>query len=230
MYNQIQKLASAIRNDIISGLRGYHTNMSISMEQLEDDIIDMRLQILKEYSLKGILPAKDLYISVNCIPVDCKDLERCRCRNVDECFSTPTAHFEIPQIVNDYGALSIDYIGSSDRQLPFIYYTSLANYRNHKYRKRGKNKPYVWIDTTPNENGMYDCFVFNAPMLAQVSVSAIFKDIRQLERYNCCTELQDDNKSFINNEIKKRLTEQKIRYYRQLAAPLKPNTQEYAEG
>lgn len=85
------------------------------MEQLEDDIIDMRLQILKEYSLKGILPAKDLYISVNCIPVDCKDLERCRCRNVDECFSTPTAHFEIPQIVNDYGALSIDYIGSSDR-------------------------------------------------------------------------------------------------------------------
>lgn len=230
MYNQIQKLASAIRNDVVSGLRGYHTNLSMSMEQLEDDIIDMRLQILKEYSLKGILPAKDLYISVNCIPVDCKDLERCRCRNVDECFSTPTAHFEIPQIVNDYGALSIDYIGSSDRQLPFIYYTSLANYRNHKYRKRGKNKPYVWIDTTPNENGMYDCFVFNAPMLAQVSVSAIFKDIRQLERYNCCTELQDDNKSFINNEIKKRLTEQKIRYYRQLAAPLKPNTQEYAEG
>lgn len=230
MYNQIQKLASAIHNDVISGLRGYHTNLSLSMEQLEDDIIDMRLQILKEYSLKGILPAKDLYVSINCIPIDCKDLERCRCKDVDECFSTPTAHFEIPQIVNDYGALSIDYIGSSDRQFPFIYYTSLSNYRNHKYRKRGKNRPYVWIDTTPNENGMYDCFVFNAPMLAQVSISAIFKDIRQLERYSCCAEPQDDNKSFINNEIKKRLTEQKIRYYRQLAAPLKPNNQEYTEG
>lgn len=204
--------------------------MSLSVEQLEDDIVDMRLQILKEYSLKGILPAKDLYISINCIPIDCKDLERCRCKNTDECFSTPTAHFEIPQIVNDYGALSIDYIGSSDRQYPFIYYTTLSNYRNHKYRKRGKNKPYVWIDTTPNENGMYDCFVFNAPMLAQVSISAIFKDIRQLERYSCCTELQDDNKSFINNEIKKRLAEQKIRYYRQLAAPIKPNNQEYSEG
>ena len=230
MYNQIQKLASAIHNDVVSGLRGYHTNLSLSIEQLEDDIIDMRLQILKEYSLKGILPAKDLYVSINCIPIDCKDLERCRCKDVDECFSTPTAHFEIPQIVNDYGALSIDYIGSSDRQFPFIYYTSLSNYRNHKYRKRGKNRPYVWIDTTPNENGMYDCFVFNAPMLAQVSISAIFKDIRQLERYSCCAEPQDDNKSFINNEIKKRLTEQKIRYYRQLAAPLKPNNQEYTEG
>lgn len=230
IYNQINKLASAIYNDVVSGLRGYHTNFSISLEQLEDDIIDTRLQILKEYSLKGILPVKDLYVSINCIPIDCKDLERCRCKTNDECFSTPTAHFEIPQIINDYGALSIDYIGSSDRQLPFIYYTSISNYRNHKYRKRGKNKPYVWIDTTPNENGMYDCFVFNAPLLEQVSISAIFKDVRQLEQYQCCTELQDDNKSFINNEIKKRLTEQKIRYYRQLAAPIKPNNQEYTEG
>nr|DAT77813.1 MAG TPA: hypothetical protein [Caudoviricetes sp.] len=32
MYNQIEKLASAIRNDVISGLRGYHTNLSMSMD------------------------------------------------------------------------------------------------------------------------------------------------------------------------------------------------------
>lgn len=227
MFTQIQKLASAVRNDIIGGLRGYHSNLSLSLEQLEDDIVDMRLQILKEYSLKGILPTKDLYISINCIPVDCKNIERCSCSSEN---GTPTAHFEIPQIITDYGALSIDYIGSVDRQIPFLYYTSLSNYRNHKYRKRGKNKPYVWIDTTPNENGMYDCFVFNAPLLSQVSVSGIFKDLRQLDQYNCCSELQDDNKSFINNEIKNRLVKQKIQYYRQFAAPLKPNNQEYSEG
>lgn len=229
MYNQIEKLASAIRNDVVGGLRGYHTNMSMSLEQLMDEIIDERLQILKEYSLKGVLPTKDLYLSINCIPVDCKDLERCRCSGQDDCL-TPTAHFEIPQIVNDYGSLSIDYIGSSDRQNPFIYYTSSTAYRYHKYRKRGKNKPYVWIDTTPNENGMYDCFVFNAPLLGQVSVTAIFKDLRQLERYSCCSELQDDNMTFINNEIKKRLTEKKIRYYKQLALPNMPNDQSYAIG
>lgn len=233
MYTQINKLASAIYNDIVGGLRGYHSNFSMSLEQLEDDIIDMRLQILKEYSLKGILPAKDLYISINCIPIDCKDLERCRCNNIDKCFQTPTAHFEIPQIVNDYGILSIDYIGSADRQNPFIYYTSLSNYKNHKYRKRGKEKPYVWIDTTPNENGMYDCFVFNAPMLEKVSISAIFKDPRQLNDLpsSCnCIDNIDDNKSFINNEIKSRVTKQKIYYYRQLASPLKSNNQEYTEG
>lgn len=225
MYNQIQKLVSAIKNDVFSGLRGFRANLSMSDEQLEDEIVETRLQILKEYSLKGILPVKDLYTSINCIEVDCKDLDRCA--NIDPYLSTPTAHFEIPQIVNDYGQLAIDYIGSTDRQCPFIFYTSLANYKSHKYRKRGKNKPYVWIDTTPNENGMYDCFVFNAPFLCQVSITAIFKDVRQLEKYNC-SEFMDDNKSFINMEIKRRLVEQKLKYYRGTMAPLKPNDQTYS--
>ena len=122
------------------------------------------------------------------------------------------AHFEIPQILNDYGAASIDYIGSVDREVPFIYFTSSTSFRYRKYRKRGKNKPYVWIDTTPNESGMNDCFVFNAPFIYNVSITALFKDLRQLSNYECC--LPDDNMTFINNEIKKRVTEKKIRYYR----------------
>ena len=226
MYSQIEKLASAIRNDVVSGLRGYHTNMSMSMEQLCQDIVDERLQILKEYSLKGVLPLKDLYTSINCIQIDCKNIERCKCNTYDDCSDQPIAHFEIPQIVNDYGNLSIDYIGSTDRQLPFVFYTSSTAFRYHKYRKRGKNKPYVWIDTTPNENGMYDCFVFNAPLLKNISVTAIFKDPRQLQNYDCCVD--DDNFSFINNEIKKRLTAKKIQYYRQLAMPNQPNNQQYS--
>lgn len=228
MYNYIEKLASAIRNDVVAGLRGYYTNLSMSMEQLCQDIVDERLQILKEYSLKGIIPLRDLYVSINCIPVDCQDIEKCRCSSGIE--GTPTAHFEIPQIVNDYGSLSVDYIGSVDKQLPFVFYTSPAAFRYHKYRKRGKDKPFVWIDTTPNKNGMYDCFVFNAPYLTTVSISAIFKDLRQLEAYQCCAELSDDNMGFINSEIKKRLTEKKIRYYKQFVGPNLPNDQQYQKG
>ena len=52
---------------------------------------------------------------------------------------------------------------------------------------------------------MYDCFVFGAPLLKNISVTAIFKDPRQLEKYSCCLENQDDNLSFIDNEVKKRL-------------------------
>lgn len=218
----IKKLADAIYNDVVSGLQGYHHNPSISMEQLEDDVVDERLQILNEHYIKGNLPIKDLVIAINCIPVDCKDLERCRCR--ESIGTTPTAHFEIPQVFNN----SIEYIGSIDRQLPFLFYTSSYQWNfYHKYRKRGKNKPFVYVDTSPNENGMYDAYIFNAPMIKQISVVAIFKDPRQLENYACCSDLDDDNFSFLNNEIKRRLTEKKLRYYRQFAMSPAPNDQTY---
>ena len=217
-----EKLASAIHNDILSGLRGYHSNLSLSIEQLEDDIIDARLEIIKEYNQKGILPYKDLALSINCIPVDCQSLDKC-----SKCFdsglsTTPTAHFEIPQV------LDLLYVGSIDKQTPFIIYNSSQAVLYNKYRKRGKNKPYVFIDITPNENGMNDCYIFNAPLIKQVSVVGVFKDPRQLEEYGCC--VNDDNISFINNEIKKRVTEQKLRYYRQYAAPLRQNDQTINPG
>lgn len=221
-----EKLASAIRNDVYSGLQGLRGNISLSIEQLQDDIVDQRLQIIKEYALKGILPIKDLLLSINCIPVDCKDLDRCCSSNLQ---NQPVAHFEVPQILMDYGNDSIAYIGSTDRQNPFRYSTSSVNWSIYnKYRKRGKDKPYVIIDPTPNENGMFDCFIFNAPLIKQISIVAIFKDPRQLEQYSCCTEFGDDNFSFINDEIKKRLTEKKIRYYRQLATGVNPNDQKYS--
>lgn len=227
MWNYISKLASAIRNDVVSGLRGYHQNLSMSMEQLEQDVVDERLQIIKEYQLKGVLPTKDLLMSINCIPVDCKNIEKCRCSSE---FGTPTMHFEIPQILMDYGMNSISYIGSVDKQIPFIYGTSIRQMHFQKYGRRGKNKPYVFIDTTPNEKGLYDCFIFRAPLLKMVSITAIFKDPRQLENYSCCVDNQDYNFTWIDNEIKKRLTQKKMYYYRQAQAPLKPNDQQYTTG
>jgi hypothetical protein len=83
------------------------------MDDNKRKVVDERLQIIKEYSLKGILPVRDLLLSINCIDVDCKSLERCRF-NSDGCDSL-TAHFEIPQLLNDFGSLAIDYIGSTDR-------------------------------------------------------------------------------------------------------------------
>jgi hypothetical protein len=47
----------------------------------------------------------------------------------------------------------------------FVFYTNPNSLNYHKYRRRGKDKPYIFIDTTPNEKGMCDGFVFNAPLL-----------------------------------------------------------------
>lgn len=223
----IEKLASAIKNDLVSGLRGLHNTMSLSMEQLEDEIVEERLQIIKELSAQGILPTKDLLLSLNCIPVDCKDLDRCPCKFS---FGDPVAHFEVPQLISESGA--INYVGSTDRQMPFLVYYSQphAFHYYHKYRKRGKNKPVVYIDGTPNENGMNDAYIFNAPLLKMVSVVGIFKDPRQLQEFSCCSEAMEDNFNFLSMQIKDRILQKKMTYYRQAATPITPNTQQAEVG
>ena len=226
-----------IYNDIVGGLRGYHTNPSISKEQLEEEIVQMRLAVIKEYMLKGILPIHDLLMAINCVPVDCDTLDKCKCSGT--ICGNPTAHFQIPQILFDYGLnKAIFYIGSSDRQHSFLYYTrpieQIKNYQ--KYRKRGKNKPWVYIDITPNSDGLIDCYIFGAPLIKQVSVTAIFKDPRQLEEFQCdCDKVEgesqmDMNLNFLDIVIKDRLTKQKIEYYRRLAPPILPNDQKYIAG
>lgn len=236
-WNSVKRLADAAYNDIVSGLRGYHQNMSMSKEQLEQEIVEMRLAVIKEYMLKGILPLDDLVVSLNCVPVDCDTLDKCKCSG--SVCGYPIAHFQIPQILFDYGlGKAIKYIGSSDRQHSFMYYTQNINKVQlyQKYRKRGKKKPWVYIDVTPNSRGLIDCYIFGAPLIKQVSIVAIFKDPRQLEEFQCDCEndteenLSDFNFNFLDIVIKDRLVQQKIKYYRQLAAPILPNNQEYNAG
>ena len=62
-------------------------------------------------------------------------------------------------------------------------------------------------------------------MLRKISVIAIFKDPRQLEEYDCCKGYDLENYTFLSAEIKKRLTEKNIRYYRQLYPGPTPNNQ-----
>ena len=229
----IEKLASQIINDVVSGLRGYHSNLALNRDQLGDEIVACRLEILHQYFLKGIIPVKDLLIAINCVNVDCESLERCRCREYNE-DDTLVAHFQIPQLISYYGKQAIEYIGSTDRRNKFQVITSLTELENRQYKKRGKDKPYVWIDTAPNAEGMLDCFIFNAPFLEQVSVVGVFKDPRQLNQYHCCNtdELNgpDINMSFVDKLVKDKLTKEKIYYYRQIAVQRLPNDQQYVTG
>jgi hypothetical protein len=93
-WTSVERLADAVFNDIVSGLRGYHQNMSMSKEQLQEEIVQMRLAVIKEYMLKGILPIDDLVAAINCVPVDCETLDKCKCRG--PVCGNPIAHFQIP--------------------------------------------------------------------------------------------------------------------------------------
>ena len=229
----IEKLASQIRNDVVSGLRGYHQNLSMNIDQLQDEIVACRLSIINELHSKGIAPIDDLLMAINCVDVDCESLERCSCGKKSD-GDTIIAHFQIPQLVTTYGTQAIKYLGATDRQNKFTIITSLSELQTIKYRRRGLTKPYVWIDLAPNAEGMLDCFLFNAPFVRQVSIVAVFKDPRQLNKYKCCNldDLNgpDVNNSFIDQLIKDKLTKEKLYYYRQAAAPKLSNDQQYTSG
>ena len=214
-------MASAIFNDLYSGLQGYSETLNISLEQLEDEVVETRLNLIKKYSMQNAIPAKDLMQSINCIELDCKSLDKCCDLGA---YDEVVAHFEIPQTVNDFGGDAIEYIGATNKQLKFKVYTSLS-FKHHRYKTRGAKKPYVYVDTTPNENNMYDCYVFNAPMLERVSVRAIFKDERMLENFGCCTNDELDNMTWLDNEVKTTLLTKKFQFYRQYAAQPQPNNQ-----
>jgi len=36
----------------------------------------------------------------------------------------------------------------------------------------------VYLDSAPNEHGMIDGYIFNAPLLKMISIVAVFKDPR----------------------------------------------------
>jgi hypothetical protein len=217
----LEKLVSATYNNIVSGTPGLSSNERVTMAQIEDAIINERLSIIKEYMAKNIIPYKDLMLSIRCLEVDCENVSKCCGKD----FGVRTQHTEIPQIFNDYGEGSIDFIGSTDNEESFTVYTD-NSYKNHKYRRRGSDKPYVWVDTTPNKNGKYDVYIFNAPLLKKLNIRAIFKDPRQLSMYSCCSSDEFNNISFVERELEKRVTENYLRYYRQFALQMTPNTQQ----
>ncbi len=217
----LDKLISKIFNNIVAGLSGMTTNVRFTMEEIEDSVISERQLVIKEYSAKNLLPKRDLMLSVNCITVDCESLDRCCCTTIAP---ELMRHIEIPQILNDFGSEGVEFIGSTDRNISFTVYTD-QGWRNHKYRRRGGDAPYIWIDTTPNSNNLNDGFIFNAPFVKMVSISAIFKDPRQLYDYTCCSSQEIDNWTYIDTDIEKRVTEKYIRYYRQMATANTPNDQ-----
>lgn len=218
----IEAIASAVYNDIVSGLRGITSNPTISLEQLQDEVVAERNIIMREYLLKGVLTLEELFLAINCVEVDCAPMSKCCDLPVGE----KALHFEIPPILFLHGIDTVKFVGSIDRHEWYSVYTDEA-YRFHKYRKRTADSPYVYIDPAINSNGNMDGYIFNLPFVKYISVVALFLDPRRLLEWDCCSENPDVYMEcgILSDEIQKRLTEKKIRYYRQLQAPVFPNDQ-----
>ena len=222
----VNQIASAIINDLFSGnLVSLSNRALISQEQIEDECIEARCAIIKDWYLKNMLNLGDMMVAINCVEVDCKDQNKCSC--ISSLANAKMAkHFEIPQLMPGLGVDALAFVGSTDRSHAFkVYYNLEAiKYQQHyqKYRKRPNNKPFVYIEKTPNKNGMYDCWIFDAPFVQYIAVIGIFKDPRQLEKYNCCDDIDYLEMGAISNEIKNRILQKKIQLYRTSAPPAAP--------
>lgn len=219
----IEQLADAIINEIYTGLRGITVNEAISREQLIDEIISERISLIQELSAKNLLSRKDLMFSIDCIEIDTDKQTKCCNDNVRDLLCN-TLHFEIPQIITFNSVSGIEFIGSVDKQQQYRVYTDIS-YRFNRYSRYGAKKPFVYIETTPNINNRYDCYLFNAPYTKYISIIGIFKDPRDLQYYSCCNSENYNNLSILSTEIFKRLVDRKIKIYRQFPQQILPNDQ-----
>lgn len=73
----IEAISSAILNHIYSGTAGLNANIKLSLEQLSDEVIAEKNIILREYLLKGVLNLHELFLSIDCIEVNCDYMAKC---------------------------------------------------------------------------------------------------------------------------------------------------------
>lgn len=218
----VKQIASAVLSHIYDGLKGAVANIAVSQEQLEDEVVAERNTIIKEYLIKGVANLQEVYSAINCVEVQCASMSKC-CELSD--LGQKALHFEIPPVLLLSGISTIKFIGSIDQKEKYQVYTN-NDYKYHQYKKRGANKPYVYLDTTVNSNGMIDGYIFNAPLVKMISVVAVFLDPRKLVEFNCCAdeEIVTDC-GIISNDIVHRLTQKYAMWYRQNVLPPIPNTQ-----
>lgn len=218
----LEKIASAILNDLWGGNVIPTSNRSlISLEQIEDEVLAERQLLIRELYINNLLSDFDLAMSINCVEVDCKDKNKCTCRGLD---GEKSQHFEIPQTVDGIGSAAISFIGSTDRSESFKIYYNPDTAVYQKYKKRGSEKPYVYIDKTPNENGFYDGWIFNAPFVKYITIVGIFKNPRDLEKYGCCNGTDFEEMGSLSADLIKRILAKKTNLYRQPSIPASQTT------
>ena len=150
----VDQIASVVFNDLWGGNMIPPSNRSLlSLEQLEDEAIEMRKSVIKEFYHRNMLSFNDIAYAINCIEVDCEDMNRCPCKSLP---GKIAQHFEIPKLLDALGNDAIIFIGSVDRVVSYRIYNSLAAANYQAFKKRHADEPYVFIDKTPNKNGMID--------------------------------------------------------------------------
>ena len=204
------RLASAIYNDLHAGLKGLTNEWTLSIEQLEDEIADLRMKMIHDRLVANIKEKHQFATTIKCIPVDCQPIGRCDCQG-ESLPDKAVPHFKMPVPFMVGACAIILYIGPTDMSEPYKVYTNYEHIRNLKGRRSKLKTPYVYVNMSPDKDGKIDAYIFNAPYVQQVTVTAVFRNIKKYMDEICCE--YDDNSEILNSDISKAIVSGKTTLY-----------------
>ena len=220
----LTEMATTIRNHVMDGLNGADT-LPFSIEQLQKEILMGVPSVLLEFAAKGLVDLSRLTQRIDGIKIEEDDVST----ECDVSTGACALHFEIPNI-NRFVDTPIKFIGSMDSQISFkVYYD--RDWRFHKYRLATAKKPFAWVSTRANSNGLYDVFLFNLGKysgLRYISIDALFDnpyDILKTEYYEQFASSDFFAPMIIKEAVIDKITNKYINFYRKLHMNQKPNTQ-----
>ena len=223
------ELASAISNRVYDGLSGLVSNQSISLRQLIDEIDLARADFVNKYSMTSKLNTKYLLQSLDNLEIKCTSLAY-----ADECdefrfMNEEVPALEVPPLLATPDDSAIEFLGLTNKQEKFAVYFSTSDIANHRVRIKTASRPYVWVDTTLNTNGMNTLYFFNLGKfnpLKYVSIRAIFNTPSTVAMFDPgYADREYAAPAHMQMAILDAVTEKYIRYYRQMNAQAQPNTQ-----
>jgi hypothetical protein len=242
-----KEMASAILNRLTDALSGAVSNLSISEDQVFDEIDLQRADLIHKYDGTKKLDTAFLEQTVCDIEVICRPCAKA-CRILPETFfpktgadtiSTGLSSFgssggkislepeipslKIPKLLSGFDRKSLSYVGLSNKREDFIVYFDMNSIGIHKRRMRTKHAPFAWVDTNTCSENMMTIYLFNLGKYNSIkflTVRGMFEHPAYLHSLD--PKLRDREypaPGHLKNMIIDALTEKYVRYYRQANVP-----------
>ena len=220
----LNEIASVIDSNVRTGLKGV-SNYAFPIDMLEREVIIERNRLIGNGMRKQGFEKAPFLQDIHCLKLDKEKLSRCP--STVSATDDPIFHFDLPRMDTTMLDDVIEYIGPTSRaNLGWKVYFD-ETYKLHKYKPATCDRPYIYISPTSNGEGMMDAFVFNfSGNLTYLSFTGIIENPLDVELYACHGPLEAfPAPESVVEEIIRRVTAKYLQHYRQLDAPIQPNTQ-----
>lgn len=224
----LNEITSAIRNRVADGLSGNISNQAFSILQLEEEVDLQRSSLINRHVDSGrMINPNYLYQTVDKLKLMCMDMAQNAPCGEGSGEGVPAV--KISPISATFDDSAVEYFGLMNKQEKFIVYYDADSIGNHKYRAKTKNRPYIWIDTTLDPDGMMTAYFLNAGRFSNLdflSIRAIFEHPTRVGTLvDNFGDLEYPAPGHLQNSIIDALTEKYVQYYRKLNIINPPNTQ-----